>query len=297
MKRKLAGEYESAVVRIAELVNGNLDAPSRISAVRVLGATQTRSSFLRALISPHLGDQNTFGHTLDAARGIVDSLSRTDAFTSVAPTLALASSPLAKPGDVDILLNVKERGRLYFRSATELGNGEGSVSATARIRNVFGGAETLEANVSFGSKTRHSFTATFAAPIPTGKILNTWAELQAYGWHRDNESWASSSEELEGVRASLRVRPHSHHASNIDMVQHESRWGTHQLAYELAQRHICGLLPSASLRFACDARRGRRSFLAVAYANRRATPQSPPSRTASCATRARRPMRASSGRI
>ncbi|KZV87741.1 hypothetical protein EXIGLDRAFT_773379 [Exidia glandulosa HHB12029] len=250
MKRRLAGEYESAVVRIAELVNGNLDAPARISAVRVLGATTTRPGFLHALIAPHLGEQATFGDALHATRGIVESLARTDAFTGVAPTLALATSPLAKPGDLDVLLHVREHSRFYFRTATELGDGEGSASATGRIRNVFGGAETLAASVSFGTKTRHSFTATFAAPIVTGKHLNTRAELQVYGSHLDNESWASSSEEIEGVKTAIR---------------RDTPWGTHEFAYELAQRHICGLLPSASLSMREQARDTTKSALSHTF--------------------------------
>jgi len=104
-----------------------------------------------------------------------------------------------------LLLHVKERGRFFFKSSTELGNGEGSASATGRLRNVFGGAETLEANVSFGTKTKQSFTATFTAPFASTD-LRTKAEVTAFGWHRDNEAWASSHEELEGLRTAIRVR-------------------------------------------------------------------------------------------
>lgn len=250
IKRKLAGEYESAVVRIAELINGNLDHPARISAVRVLGAQRTRPSFLQSLINPHLGDttHNTFGDALSTTRAICDSLARTGAFTSVRPTLALAISPLAKPGDLDVLLNVTEEKKWKLESRTEAGNGEASASATGRMRHVFGAGETLEASISFGTKTRNSFTASFVKPIVTGKVMNTRMEVQAYGWHRDNEGWASSSEELEGVKAGIRVSMTPANRTGSDGLQRDTSWGTHEFAYELARRHICGLLPSASLR-------------------------------------------------
>ncbi|EJD36254.1 hypothetical protein AURDEDRAFT_147230 [Auricularia subglabra TFB-10046 SS5] len=251
VKRKLAGEYESAVVRIAELINGNLDAPGRVSSVRVQGTVHTRPGFLQALIAPHLGPGDTFGDALHTTRSVVAALSRTDIFSSVNPTLHQASSPLARRGDVDILLNVVERGRLFVKTSTELGNGEGSASAQGRMRNVFGGAETLEANVAFGTKTKHAFSATFTTPVAVARTqMRTHAELTAFGMHRDNEAWASSSEELEGVRATLR---------------HATRLGTHEFAYELAQRHVCGLLPSASLSIREQARTTLKSALSHTF--------------------------------
>lgn len=77
-------------------------------------------------------------------------------------------------------------------------------SATSRIRNVFGGGETFEANVSFGTKTRRSFNATFTAPVT--RTLDTHGELSVFALDRDNTSYMSATETLRGARAVIRVR-------------------------------------------------------------------------------------------
>jgi len=77
-------------------------------------------------------------------------------------------------------------------------------SATSRIRNVFGGAETFEANVSFGTKTRRSFHAAFTAPLT--RDLDTHGELSVFALDRDNTSYMSATETLRGARAVIRVR-------------------------------------------------------------------------------------------
>ena len=80
---------------------------------------------------------------------------------------------------------------------------DASQSITARVRNVFGGAETLEGNMSVGTTTKKSFTAILSAPITSD--LGTRADLTVYGLRRDNSTFASSSEELRGLKALVRV--------------------------------------------------------------------------------------------
>ena len=105
-------------------------------------------------------------------------------------------------------------------SATEVGNNEGSAvrlylssilfsflkwnqSASVRIRDVLGGAETFEANISLGTKTCRSFRASITTPlIPS---MNTFSELSAYGMEKDT-TYASCTEGLRGLRTIVRVR-------------------------------------------------------------------------------------------
>ena len=76
-------------------------------------------------------------------------------------------------------------------------------SATCRVRNAFGGAETFEANVAFATKTRMSFNASLSKPLSSD--LKTRGEVALFGLERDNSSFASSSEGLRGFRAVVRV--------------------------------------------------------------------------------------------
>lgn len=77
-------------------------------------------------------------------------------------------------------------------------------TAVARIRNVFGGAETFEANGSMGTKTRRAFRGAFSFPLTSN--MSTTAELSAYGEERDLTTYASCFEGLRGSKAVIRVR-------------------------------------------------------------------------------------------
>ena len=196
-----------------------LDQHARIATVRIEGASNTRRSFLASLVHPHLLDSApTFDSVLRTTRHIGHYLVQTDIFKSVNARI----QPAEKPGDVDVIFTAPERSRFFLKTSTEIGNSEGtavcihrpcpksplnalfSKSATSRIRNVFGGAETFEANISFGTKTRRSFHAAFTAPIT--HTLDTHAELSVFALDRDNSSYMSATETLRGARAVIRVR-------------------------------------------------------------------------------------------
>ncbi|KAF9459123.1 surface antigen-domain-containing protein [Collybia nuda] len=237
LARKLRGEYESAVLHLSEVITSNMSSQMNIAAVRVEGAKITRSSFLGFLINPHLaastsnGTPSTLESVLHTTRKIAHALKKTDMFHSVEAKLERARDELANEGDVDIVFKTREKGRFYLNTSTELGNNEGNAAATGRIRNVFGGAEVFEANVSFGTKTRRSFRASLTAPVTPD--LATHAELTAYGLERDNSSFASSTEGLRGVKAVVR-------SGTPDR-------GAHEVIYEAVLRHIGALTPTASI--------------------------------------------------
>ncbi len=204
-----------------------LDQHARIIAVRVDGAKNTRRSFLASLVYPHLPQHHSsFESVLSATRDIGHYLVQSDIFQAVHARLEPSADATAKPGDVDVIFTTRERPRFFLKTSTEVGNSEGNAvraihtiprmpifvspvvvafqSATSRIRNVFGGGETFEANVSFGTQTRRSFHATFTAPVT--RTLDTQGELSVFALDRDNTSYMSATETLRGARAVLRVR-------------------------------------------------------------------------------------------
>lgn len=149
--RKLRGEYESAVFHLTQVVglfrfihlslamnthfisshqvNENLDTPSRISAIRVEGANRTRKSFLASLVRPYLparGDPiATLESVLHQTRSLGSLLQETDIFESVIAKLEASQSVFAQPGDVDVVLKTREKGRFYLNTSTQVGNNEG----------------------------------------------------------------------------------------------------------------------------------------------------------------------------
>ncbi|KAG6862327.1 hypothetical protein C0995_016025 [Termitomyces sp. Mi166 len=233
--KKLRGEYESAVLHLSELIQGNLSAPFRISSVKVDGAKTTRSSFLGSLINPLLLSSNDSPSNLDTvlhtSRKISHLLQRTDIFHSIETVIERPRDASLSTSDVDVVFKVREKGRFFLNTSTELGNNEGNAAATGRVRNVFGGAEVFEASVSFGTKTRRSFRATFTTPLTPS--LGTYGELTAFGLERDNSSFASCTEGLRGIKATVR-------SGTLPS-------GVHEIAYEAVLRHIGSLTPTASI--------------------------------------------------
>lgn len=72
--------------------------------------------------------------------------------------------------------------------------------------NAFGGAEILEGNLAFGTKTRRAFQLRLEAPlVAIDHSLRTRGEVSAFGLQRDNTSFASSVQDINGIKVALRV--------------------------------------------------------------------------------------------
>lgn len=115
-------------------VTENLDQPARIGAIRVEGAHRTRTSFVGSLIKPYLAAPadgsssrpTTLADVLSTTQDVRSLLLDTNIFTSVKPTLERSWSPLAERDDIDIVFRCTERGKYVIRTATDVGNQEGS---------------------------------------------------------------------------------------------------------------------------------------------------------------------------
>ncbi|QRV82046.1 small nuclear ribonucleoprotein hPrp3 [Ceratobasidium sp. AG-Ba] len=242
--RKLRGEYETYVRNLNELIRDSVDSPARITSVRVDGAPNTRASFLSSIVSKNLpppttgsrlGPDETLTNALHTSRHITAALLSTGIFSSVSPTLALSTSPFASPNDYALRLQVRERGRFFLKSSTDAGsNNEGSASVTARIRNAFGGAETIEGALALGTNTTRSGHLRCEWPVVVGARGEggVMADVGVFGLERDASWYASLREGVKGFRACLRGH---------------SILGAHEVAYEAAIRHNTDLSPNASL--------------------------------------------------
>ncbi|CDO73898.1 hypothetical protein BN946_scf185016.g55 [Trametes cinnabarina] len=173
----------------------------------------------------------TLESVLRKTKTIKSLLEETDIFNNVEAIIDRSRDFLAHPEDVDVVFLTREKGRYFLNTSTQVGNNEGGASATARVRNAFGGAETFEANVAFATKTRMSFNASLSAPLSSD--LKTRGEIALFGLERDNSSFASSYEGIRGLRAVLRRGALS--------------GGAHEIGYEAVLRHIGNLSPSASI--------------------------------------------------
>ncbi|GAA5984773.1 hypothetical protein JCM10908_003498 [Rhodotorula pacifica] len=260
IERKLRGEYERAGKHLAEIVNDNLDAPLRLNAIRILGAHSTRPAFLSRIFAPYLSplpppsflsstfdpsssssssaapkpgsspSQQTLRSLLKATRQLSETLESFDIYRGVEATLERSDSAFAEREDVDIVLRVKEAPKYFLRTATDVGDGEGSATGTAKIRNAFGGAEVIEGNVSFGTRTKSAFQLRLDTPINSS--TTTHADFSIFSAQRDLNFYASCNEATKGAMARLRTL---------------TPFGVHELAYEAVLREIGGIAPMASM--------------------------------------------------
>jgi len=203
-----------------------------VSDIRILGAKRTRKSFLESALAPILnsGRPQTFSELLNAVQDSSIILGKHDLFSTLSVELDRALSPLSGDNDIDVILHVKERGRVQLRTGTDLGNAEGSAYANLNLRNILGGAESLSANFATGTRTRNAYELLFTRPL-NGRSPDSIIELAAYNYKRDNSFYASHEQILHGGHAKYSTG---------------SRLGRHEIQYSLQHRQITNLSPSAS---------------------------------------------------
>jgi outer membrane protein insertion porin family len=118
----------------------------------------------------------------------------------------------------------------------------------ARLRNLFGGAESLNAHASAGTRTRSSYSATFSSPI----LSNPDLQFQFGGLASSTlKPWASHEEVLKGGNTRLLWRPNG-------CAQHE-------VAYNGLWRQVTGLGEKASPTVRADAGDSFKSSLTYSW--------------------------------
>lgn len=199
--------------------------PLHLHAIRVQGAKVTRPGFLSSVVAPFLTQESpgrTLRDVLSTTREVNAVLSSFGIFSEVDAAIEPSRSVLSGPEDVDVVMRVREASRYFLKTSTDVGNGEGSASATARIRNAFGGAELVEGNMSFGTKTKNAFQVSLSILVtvpacshsmqlrfetPVNASSTTRFDLTAFSTHRDLAWFASCQERSKGLIARLRVSP------------------------------------------------------------------------------------------
>ncbi|CAG8595900.1 745_t:CDS:10 [Paraglomus occultum] len=227
--RQRMREYLAAARKLADLVNDSSGEPFYIQSCRIFGAKKTRQSLFKAVISPTF-EARTFGELIDEVRIAADKLNRLDIFKYVDVLLDTCEDGFAPPEALDMVIAVEEKPRYWIRTGTEIGNDAGSANISLNIRNVFGGAETLEAFMSANTQTSHVFEFCLAKPIngnPDYKI-----DASAFSLTKNNQIYSSHDEILRGAALRWRGR---------------SRLGLHELSYGITWRQVSNIAQNATL--------------------------------------------------
>ena len=169
------------------------------------------------------------------------------------------TDPSTTPTDIDVYLSVVEKSRFKFKTGTDVGNAEGSAYINGLARNIFGGAESLNVNASFGTRTRSAYQASFDTPILSNPDLR-W-EFGGLA-SSTQKPWSSHEEVLKGGWMKLKWM-------NLS-------GGRHELGYNGVWRQITGLASNASPTIRGDAGDSVKSSLMHTWVNdRRDNPQLP----------------------
>ncbi|PWN45972.1 hypothetical protein IE81DRAFT_285050 [Ceraceosorus guamensis] len=219
--------------------------PLQLASIRIEGASLLRRSFLESLCSPYLlpraSSSSAVGLTaalglIAVAQSLSADLTAMDVFDKVDVTLQPAKD-VPKDADKraqqelsDVVLTLKNRSRLLLKSSTDVGDGEGSASVQARVRNVFGGAEVFNGSATIGTRTRKAFNVSLTAPILANP--DHIFSLGAYALDRDCTAWWAAYEGLRGARASI--------------LSSTAQGISHEFALQADWRHIGRLRPFAS---------------------------------------------------
>jgi outer membrane protein insertion porin family len=157
------------------------------------------------------------------------------------------TDPNTSPTDINVFLSASEKPRRVLKTGTEAGHAEGSAYATAHLRNLFGGAESLTVNASLGTRTRSAYSAAFETPVLSNPSLRfELAGLQSSAL----KPWASHEESQRGGAARLR---------------YQEGHLRQELSYSGIWRQVTGLAENASPTVRADAGDSVKSAIAHAW--------------------------------
>ncbi|KAK3649700.1 hypothetical protein LTR56_006660 [Elasticomyces elasticus] len=257
LDERIHNVQEKSQQRQAELLGINAHKPVTISSVRVLGASHTRHSFLERLFHPVLSHNRQGSYTLQEALqelgGAVDKLNRLEIFQQ--PISTYIDTPdqtdaSTTPTDHAVFITAKERGRYTIKTGTEAGTAEGSAYVNAQLRNIFGGAESLNAHASLGTRTRSAYSANFDTPI----LSNPDLRWQIGGLASSTlKPWASHEEVLKG--------------GNTRFLWQTGARSKHEFMYSGLWRQVTGLAEKASPTVRADAGDSFKSSLSHTWTN------------------------------
>ncbi|KAK5017645.1 hypothetical protein LTR60_001848 [Cryomyces antarcticus] len=257
LNEKVHAQFEKSQQRLAELIGTNSTLPVTISSVQVLHAPHTRRSFLERIFNPLLSSNQDGPYTLqDALKEVsiaADKLNRFDIFhppVSVYIDKPDKSDPSTSPTDLAVFVSAKEKSRYTIKTGTEAGSSEGSAYLNVLLRNIFGGAESLNAQASLGTRTRSSYSAFFDTPV----FSNPDFKWEIGGLASSTlKSWASHEELLRGASTKLKW---------------VNSWGHRQeLGYSGMWRQVTGLAENASATVRADAGDSFKSSLTHTWIN------------------------------
>lgn len=190
---------------------------------------------------------------MEAIVGATDKLGKFDIFQDplsvFIDSIEAPSTPDA-PSALSIFISAREKSRYTIKTGTEAGHAEGSAYTSVFLRNIFGGAESLSAHASIGTRTRSAYSLAFGTPLFSSPNIR-W-EIGGLG-SSTQKDWASHEEALKGGATKLQFMTASGHR--------------HEIGYSGTWRQITSLAEKASQTVRADAGDSFKSSLTHTWIN------------------------------
>lgn len=154
------------------------------------------------------------------------------------------------PTALSVFLSARERSRYTIKTGTEAGHAEGSAFLSLALRNIFGGAESLNGHASLGTRTRSAYNLAFATPLFSNPNIRWEIGGLASSTLKD---WASHEEALKGGATKLQFMTESGHR--------------HEVGYSGTWRQITSLATGASPTVRSDAGDSFKSSISHIWSN------------------------------
>lgn len=233
---RIHATFQQSQKRLASLIDENSTLPTTVSSVTVIGAPNTRHSFLKRIVDPLLSANRDRPYTqselVKEASVAASKLSKFDIFhppVQVYVDKADKTNATTTPTNVSVTYKVTEKSRVFAKTGTDVGNAEGSAYANVQWRNLFGGAESLDLNAALGTRTRSSYQGSLETPI----LANPDFRFQVGGVQSTTQKvFASHEEILRGGWTKLRYLSTS--------------GSMHEFGYNGFWRQLTGLSQNAS---------------------------------------------------
>ncbi|KAI9360885.1 surface antigen-domain-containing protein [Pilaira anomala] len=196
------------------------EAPLRVNALRVLGTESTRTSFLNSLTG-NVFHAATTEELLNKVNTMAAQLQKHEIFDEIKIYL---DTNREIPDTVDITLHLKEKDKGLFQTKVNVGDNQAELNGGVGLRNVFGGAEYLSTNFSFGNRTKAAVEGVFETPFRGN--ANTKIGVFVNGSIRDHSQINAFKESAKatGIR-----------------FKGLTTYGEHQVSYVMTDRDVTAL--------------------------------------------------------
>lgn len=239
------GDDDIAALNYSNLLNRHRDLSTKFESVKFVGGPHIRPGFQRKIFAPLLECSNTQGlkSSLDLLAVSIEKLRRFDIYKDIRVSIERAKSSTTHELNLDVIIRAPEKSRIWMKTGAEVGNQEGKTYASFGLRNVFGGAESLEGNASFGTKTRTDYNARFATPINSDPELT--ADITMF---RNSQSNPYASHEAYSQGCVAKVQRTGDDLSNgIALCLVDRLLTSHRESASLAARRCAGLSRKISI--------------------------------------------------